>query len=711
MEYLHVLVLIAVAHRSHTNKCDFDKRCTCQHGNGTLAVYCEHKNLTELPYLPVETTTVLLQNNQIRYIQKSAFISLVNMEYMDLSWNHLTVFTLGTFDSLKNLETLKLKGNRLAYNSSAFPDGIFKSLTSLKHFDISHSQSIFHIPNLFPTEPMTSLRALEHLTIDVVASNSVSYEFQKMYRLLNSLSKLDVGYCQIMHLTNETFSNVPYLKHLNISHCNIQTVGKDPFIQLKALDTLDASYNYMYSADFSHVFFFSGFHTVRVLILRKAFIDIDAYWLFSPYFFYFLNHTGIRELYLQENEIAAVRKDFTKTHSLPYTLEIADFSDNKIFAFHLSMMNLSNLILRNNTLIGPYLHLNRYTDSNCTNLKHVDLSNNGIRYLKYEIFKGHGHVIQINLSYNNLDDITFDLSDLKRIKLLDVSNNNIRAISRATTRDAIVTFRQTNGLLINLSNNNIQCNCLTLPFLQWMIDNSDVFDGFGNYTCTYTNGTRKQLLRLPRIVELIQKQCASYLTVIVCTCLGIILTFLIIFIALVFRYRWRLRFLYYMTKRKYRSQTQNENHNYIYDVFLSYSNQDDDFVQAHCLPNLEEKGNLRLCIHQRDFLPGMEITQNISDSIRNSQVTVCVISKSFFESYFCMFELNMARMESVYAREGKNILLLVLYEQLRPAEMPLTVLEIIQKRSYIEYPNDEQGNVVFWEKLIAAIKNNSLEIF
>jgi hypothetical protein len=64
-----------------------------------------------------------------------------------------------------------------------------------------------------------------------------------------------------------------------------------------------------------------------------------------------------------------------------------------------------------------------------------------------------------------------------------------------------------------------------------------------------------------------------------------------------------------------------------------------------------------------------------------------------------MFEFNMARMESIYSRNGENILFLVFYEQILPRELPLVMLELVQQQSYIEYPNDEQGNVVFWDKI------------
>jgi hypothetical protein len=68
-----------------------------------------------------------------------------------------------------------------------------------------------------------------------------------------------------------------------------------------------------------------------------------------------------------------------------------------------------------------------------------------------------------------------------------------------------------------------------------------------------------------------------------------------------------------------------------------------------------------------------------------------------------MFEYNMSRLESIYSRNKENILYLVFLEQLSAKDLPLIILELVQTQSYIEYPNDEYGNTVFWDKLRDAL--------
>jgi hypothetical protein len=68
-----------------------------------------------------------------------------------------------------------------------------------------------------------------------------------------------------------------------------------------------------------------------------------------------------------------------------------------------------------------------------------------------------------------------------------------------------------------------------------------------------------------------------------------------------------------------------------------------------------------------------------------------------------MFEYNMSRVESIYSRNKESILYLVFLEQIPAKDLPLIILELVQSQSYIEYPNDEYGNTVFWDKLRGAL--------
>ena len=68
-----------------------------------------------------------------------------------------------------------------------------------------------------------------------------------------------------------------------------------------------------------------------------------------------------------------------------------------------------------------------------------------------------------------------------------------------------------------------------------------------------------------------------------------------------------------------------------------------------------------------------------------------------------MYELHIAKMEEIYSRDKENVLFLIFYEAVPADEIPLKIMDVINQKSYIEFPNDEYGNTVFWNRLGEAL--------
>ena len=68
-----------------------------------------------------------------------------------------------------------------------------------------------------------------------------------------------------------------------------------------------------------------------------------------------------------------------------------------------------------------------------------------------------------------------------------------------------------------------------------------------------------------------------------------------------------------------------------------------------------------------------------------------------------MYEFNMALMERIHAREGEDMLFLVLLKDLNASRAPLSMIEFIRSNSYLEYPDDETCLQVFWSKMVDAL--------
>ncbi|CAC5425107.1 unnamed protein product [Mytilus coruscus] len=677
------------------NVCKFDQRCKCSYLS--IEVYCDHKNITDgnSPHFPKEVHKLFMRFNKVMIIPPTTFNHLETLTELDLSWNRLSYIEEGTFYGLSSLKTLSIKGNCLNY-SLEIPNDIFKPLVSLTHLNVARNM-LFYTDREFHTFPSVFLTPLNKLqSIEVDAGHPfLLFRFSNRYLSLTHLTRLKIDFCWLPSETNLTFLYLPYLEYIEMTNCKIQNYEVGTLPKRKKIRYLDISHNRLNDDSLLNLMRDMVLHDeLQVLKMTNSFPHVLEY---NPaYLTVLLKGTKIEEIYVNNNSFVEAYGN-ENNFMLPTTLKVCDFSNNKLGKFYFGMTYLSTLNLRNNSL-GTYLSSERYTNYVKTELREVDISDNLIYDLSYSVFHGHVKTVKINLSKNKLTDVTFDLSHLVSLEELDLSHNNISGISSQATMDTL--HKLSKQLKINLLNNVLKCSCKNLQFLQWMNANLDMFILNDKYQCRLDNNNVVYPTNVNDIVIQLEKECNSHTTLIICLSIGITIALIILLSGLMFRFRWKLRYLYYMTRHKYTVfKSIQSSSTYKYDAFISYATEETDFVVNEIIPNLECDDIMKLCVHQRDFLPGEEITQNITNGIHQSRRTICILTRSFLDSYYCMFELNMARMESIYSRDGQNILFLIFYEQLRPIDLPLVILELVQKQSYIEYPNDEQGNVVFWGKI------------
>ncbi|XP_052079934.1 interleukin-1 receptor accessory protein-like 1-B isoform X2 [Mytilus californianus] len=108
-------------------------------------------------------------------------------------------------------------------------------------------------------------------------------------------------------------------------------------------------------------------------------------------------------------------------------------------------------------------------------------------------------------------------------------------------------------------------------------------------------------------------------------------------------------------------------HKLEYDVFISYSSEDEKWVKETLFTNLVQNG-YHVNIDFKDFVPGMAIAENVMDSIYKSRKTVVVMSKNFLKSMWGQFELQQAHNRAISQR--KDVLILIKYGKYKvPAKL------------------------------------------
>ncbi|KAL4239515.1 hypothetical protein ACF0H5_000329 [Mactra antiquata] len=345
---------------------------------------------------------------------------------------------------------------------------------------------------------------------------------------------------------------------------------------------------------------------------------------------------------------------------------------------------------------GPYIF------NNLSMLKTLNLSFNVISYIPAQLFFQCHNLTTLDLSVNNIEHLTFDVSSLTSLLHLFLHDNSID-----TLPDEILERLESNSknketpFTIDIRNNRIVVDCERRTFLHWLVNHKNNMIGFEEYKFVSEDGELLTPQEFMEAVFHLDRKCYSYTLIIVICVICITVFFTIVCGAIAYKNRWNIRYILRDAKIKhfkYQSIYRGNEYQYTHDIFLSYANKNSEFILNQLYPFLKEKG-IRVCLHDKDFLPGDNIADNILDAIRNSRITLAVLSNDYVRSKWCVYEFNMARMESIYDRYGTSCLCLMVYENVPTNKLSNEMLQWLRTNTYLEYTRDEQGDNDFWNRL------------
>ncbi|XP_032850936.2 uncharacterized protein LOC116962106 [Tyto alba] len=123
-------------------------------------------------------------------------------------------------------------------------------------------------------------------------------------------------------------------------------------------------------------------------------------------------------------------------------------------------------------------------------------------------------------------------------------------------------------------------------------------------------------------------------------------------------------------------------------IFVSYSNINSEWVRS-LIQSLEAMiPNLKACYHERDFIPGKTIIENMVEAIQGSQKIVLVLSPDFIQSRWCLLEANLSVFQDCLGRKPVIPIMLV------PCFVPLQLNHL----TYID-----TSDIHFLDKVIKVI--------
>ncbi|XP_065927922.1 toll-like receptor 4 [Magallana gigas] len=734
-------------------QCSTERKCTCIYRSTFIFANCSGQRLTKTPnftndvtqidfgwnkikdfpmHLPENLTYLILTGNiRLQKIEASALQRYQKLRHVVISYCNLQYIESGAFSNKSELEHLDISNNPELTLSVLINVTYDIQNSNIRTLLLDRLHCLYGITNVFRTEYIIYLSNTSLETVSIASNRIAFFQPTVLLMLPKTLQALNIGdnnlsfgkylfllsSLRMLKILNVTFENKFHPQRNIAYYCKDKRNTYFYPVAVSSTNRLHTHVSVMETRLNKQTAAIGDQNTslresITIYLppnLEKLYFHNNMYKMEINSYHFNTTNRKLTHLFFQNNIFYSLQGRVRGFQSARYL----DFSNNLCVEIsHKFFDDFDGLL---------HLNLSRNVLGNCFesdvngeifrglgSMEVLDLSKNQIRNLPRLMFQHMINLSRLFLHYNSLKTFDIVISHMRKLSLIDLSNNQITSLDPPIFASVESLIRGYGQLKINLLQNPLQCGCLDLDFLQRVLRYKDHFLFLSKYNCTSANSTLLHFRDLSNIATYLETYCATYLSLIVVLSL-ILLVFMSITISSILnRYRWRLRYLYYLAKRRYTEvqhmQNANDDVTYRFDAFISYAEEDREFI-LNKLNFLEKENGLRICIHCRDFIPGTDIADNITNAIHTSRRTVCVLTPYFVDSYWCMYELNMARMETIYSRKGQNILCLIILEKDVFRKVPFKILDLLENQSYLEYPDKNNDNFAFWDQLCETLKS------
>ncbi|GAB6022471.1 TOLL-like receptor [Chamberlinius hualienensis] len=726
--------------------------------NGCVNLTTLKLSNNKLAEVPSDISTLLslknlyMDRNNISSLNSSNFAGATNLVNLDLSVNRLKALTSGLFVTLKSLKTLKLNGNQLTDVNSCFVNVSVVSLylsdnrlTSFSFADFSPNIKFLYVSNNdivdfnatdfrdqlnlvhldLSCNNLTRLtriklpNTLQFLNLRKNQLQSISYDNDFLKGLENSLVKLQSVYLQKNQFETICRSTLPNLKVQNyfagnplqcscenawLNYPKSQKAVIGDFASLRCTPTLQrpgtsVSSKPLASVDQDDFLCPSRSDNQQCQCESNQNCSIicpDKCRCYS-------NGKSIPKLYIDCSQSNLSMIPYSSVNYEKMSMSIILYLEGNDFpaisGSNFSMYtNVIKLYLNNSNIYT--IDVDTFNDF--TKIETLHLNNNKLRTLPEGVFDNLQHLKKLYLQSNFIKQLPNNIFlPLKHLTKLAISHNNLTDYNSLLYLNNISTIDD-----VELSGNNWNCNCSYLKKLNSFLQNISKISQVDRVYCKFSNGTYANQPITKYYFQNCEKIIAvdNTITYIWASLLGIFVCITLIAV-IIFYFRHEMQVLFYSHYgvrifNRSKSRTAEEEGK-IYDAFIAYNSEDENFLVYSLLPGLEQIDKpYRLCLHQRDFAPGAFITDSILEAVERSSRTIILLTESFVRSEWCKFEFKTAHVQMLHDRCARVIVVVVgdIPPNLDP-EMNL----YLKTNTYLKW-----GEKLFWEKLYFALPEQGL---
>ncbi|NWY44043.1 TLR1 protein, partial [Sylvia atricapilla] len=356
-------------------------------------------------------------------------------------------------------------------------------------------------------------------------------------------------------------------------------------------------------------------------------------------------------------------------------------------------------------------------------LSELDLSSNQLADAVFECLPV--NVRKLSLQNNQISNVPRGMVELKSLEELNLASNRLADLPECGGFASLQFLNvEMNSILtpsadffqscprvreLQAGHNPFKCSCELQAFIGLERQSGGKLFGWpAAYVCEYPEDVRGTELK---DFHLSQLACNTTLLLVTALLLTLVLVAVVAFLCIYLDVPWyvRMTWQWTQTKRRARHDSPGDQGPVLqFHAFISYSERDSLWVKNELIPSLEKgEGCIQLCQHERNFIPGKSIVENIINCIEKSYKSIFVLSPNFVQSEWCHYELYFAH-HKLFS-ENSNSLILILLEPIPPYLIPARyhkLKALMAKRTYLEWPKERSKRALFWANLRAAISIN-----
>ena len=622
---------------------------------------------------------LFLQNTRLKSVNFGASVRLDMLRVLNFASNEITTLNNGDLASLTGakLESLDISNNPLIHIGSE----CFSTITSVETLSVSSAIKPSNLPDLS--------RALSGVAINKLVLRNIGLTaIEPMYFAdlgNSSLQDIDFSYNSISKLEGKSFGDAfRQVKNFDLYMNNISSVDSTAFTNFTSLIVVDFSNNSLTEigptmfrslngSNLEELYLhknviqtissdgpFRGLTHLKYLKLSKNKISqtitgsefegldnlevldlgLNSKITLSPSAF--SNLTSLKMLYI--NVAHAKKADVTPSpFSKLKSLVTLDLSNNSMSSLGVTSFDdlhaLETLYLQSNNLYSvwdPSKGTPKLFLRNLANLKHLDLSRNGFNNIPNTAFYNLTHLGALKLGNNKISRIpdgTF--TNTKSLGYLELHDNKINVVNKTNLNPILPSL-----VTMSIGFNPFSCTCDLLWFRKWIDTTGVVIRDVDDCRCASPpDMVYKDILDYHPD----ERQCLDKLSLYAIIGMGVGSVLLVVIVSLAYIFRMDAYYAYHVVRAQRHNYAllDEDNDAFTYDAFVSFSHQDEDWVRNHLAPELEQHTDpaFKLCLHYRDFEPGGQIVDNITNGVVESRRTLCLISRHYLESNWLVYAM------------------------------------------------------------------------